>query len=83
MGEKYPPSPYGKPFDKTTTVYKAFTAKRSFTPNEFACLLAGVDPFSFDGSAESNSVKREKIGAFLRLLDEDLKEVKDFSDDPF
>lgn len=82
MGEKYPPSPYGKPFDKTTLAYKAFTAKRSFTPDEFACLLAGIDPCSFDGSLASDSVKQEKIGAFLRLLAEDLKEVEDI-DVPF
>lgn len=83
MGEKYPPSPYGKPFDKTTMAYKAFTAKRSFTLDEFACLLAGIDPCSFDGSLAANSVKQEKIGAFLRLLEEDLKEVEDYDDVPF
>lgn len=83
MGEKYPPSPYGKSFDKTTAAYKAFIAKRSFTPEEFACLLANVDPCSFDGSLAANSVKQEKIGAFLRLLEENLKEVEDYDDVPF
>lgn len=83
MGDTNSPSPYGKPFDKTSAAYKAFAAKRRFTLDEFACLLADVDPFSFDDSSASNSVKREKIGAFLRLLDEDLKEVEDYEDVPF
>lgn len=83
MGEKYPPSPYGRPFDKTTAAYKAFIAKRSFTPDEFACLLADIDPRTFDGSLSANSVKQEKIGAFLRLLEEDLKEVEGYEDVPF
>lgn len=78
--KKYPPSPYGKPFDKTTVAYKAFTAKQTFTPEEFALLLAGLDPASFDGSIASNSVMWEKAGWALRLIQEGIKDVKDTED---
>lgn len=82
MGERYPSLPYGKPFDKSSLAYKAFAAKRKFTLEEFACLLAGVNPCSFDGSMRSDSVKEEKIGPFVRLLEEEINDKK-FDDCPF
>ena len=81
MGDTNPPLPYGKPFDKTSAAYKAFAAKRRFTLDEFACLLAGIDPRTFDGTLESNCVKAEKIDSFVRLLEEDIQEKPRWGED--
>ena len=84
MGAKYPPSPYGKPIDRESTRFQAFAAKRFFTPEEFACLLAGVDPTTFDGSLASDDVFSVKAGGYLRLIEEEITERKKVDDDvPF
>lgn len=80
------PSPqYGLPVDRESLRFKAFCAKQKFTLEEFACLLAGVDPASFDGSMESYEVLYAKVGGYLRLLQEEeiaTKQLKE-EDVPF
>lgn len=87
MGEKYPPSPYGKPLDKTTNAYKAFIAKKWFTPEEFGLLLADIDPSSFDDSFKANAEMYAKAGWAIRLIEEEVKAVEetgeDYEDVPF
>lgn len=74
MGDS--PSPqYGLPLDRESTRFKAFCAKQRFTLEEFACLLAGIDPTSFDGSPASNAVFDVKVGGYVRLLKEAEKET--------
>ena len=79
MGNASPVPQYGLPFDRESLRYKAFCAKQKFTLEEFACLLAGIDPTSFDGSFESWEVFEAKVGGFLRLLKE--KELQRVNED--
>ena len=75
-------SQFGTPIDKTSMSYRAFISKRWFKPSEFACLLAEVDPCSFDDSLKSGQVFEIKVGSYVRLIEEHLEEIDDF-DCPF
>lgn len=75
-------SQYGTPIDKTSMSYRAFISKKWFKPSEFACLLAEVDPQSFDGSYKSYDVYEVKVAPYVRLIEEHLEEIDDF-DCPF
>ncbi len=73
MGETASPK-YGLPLDRESMKFEALLKKQSFTLAEFACLLAGIDPASFDGSDESNEVFEAKVGGYLKLLKKEERE---------
>lgn len=73
MQGKLQPAIYGKPIDKTALSYKAFIAKKFFTPREFACLLAEIDPTSFDGTTESEQVFLSKVQSYVNAIEENIE----------
>lgn len=78
-------SDYGKPIDKNSAHFKAFSKKKFFKIEEFACLLAEIDPVSFDDSLKAASVFLVKVGPFVDLLKEEEKYIsgEDFLDDDY
>ena len=74
---------YGKPLDKTSPQYAVLINKTRFTLFEFACLQAGIDPASFDGSLISEEVKEAKVGPYLRELLAAVEKEENDEDLPF
>lgn len=71
--ESCPPLQYGKPIESNPTVCKLYATKTTFTVEEFALLLVGVDPTSFDGTEFSNKAKKEKISGVLSLIQDEIE----------
>lgn len=76
-------SSYGKPLDKSSPQYAVLINKSRFTLFEFACLQAGIDPASFDGSFLSEEVKEAKVGPYLRELLAVVEKEENDDDCPF
>ncbi len=76
-------SSYGKPLDKASPQYAVLINKTRFTLFEFACLQAGIDPASFDGSLLSEEVKESKIGPYVRELLAAVEKDESYDDCPF
>ena len=73
---------YGRPLDKTSTQYATLIRKKKFTIFEFACLQAGIDPTSFDGSFLSGEVEEIKLGPYIRELLGSITKEKGEDDGP-
>lgn len=71
---------YGKVLDKNGLPFKAFSKKKFFKLDEFACILANIDPLSFDDSFKSGAEFDKKVGLMLRLLREEEKEPESLDD---
>lgn len=72
--ESSTPLQYGRPINSNPTVHKLYAAKTFFSVEEFALLLVGIDPTSFDGTELSNKVKKEKISGVINLIWEEIEE---------
>lgn len=72
--ESSTPLQYGRPINSNPTVHKLYAAKTFFSVEEFALLLVGIDPTSFDGTELSNKVKKEKVSGVINLIWEEIEE---------